>query len=420
MKLLKIFSLNSIAVVIKIICLIVVNKMIAIYVGPSGFAAISQLQNIIQGAMSISTVGVSGAVVKYTAEYSGNEKKLTEYLSTTVLVCFLFTFITSITIFFSADYITSQYLSGADYSYFLKVLSVSLIFTVFNVLCLSIVNGKEKIKLFVILNVFSSLFTLFYSCILIYYSQLTGALFSLVTAQALIAFFIVFYCLKLKVVKLSYFFQGIDVDSLKKTTAFSLMVVIPSLTWPFIYSLIRSDITQSLGIEYAGNWDAMWKFSGIYLSFITSILGIYYLPRLSKIVGKKNLIVELKEGYKIILPFLLLSCITIYFSKNLIIRYLFTDEFYLMAELFGWQLVGDFIKIVAWLISYVFLAKAMVKVQLITEISLAVTFYMLSKYLVDILGFYGVAVAHVVNNSIMLILVILIFYFTKFEKEALK
>ena len=394
--------------------------MIAIFVGPSGFAAISQLQNIIQAAMSLSTAGVSGAVVKYTAEYSEDEKKLTAYLSTTVLVCFLFTFITSITIFFSADYITSQYLSGADYSYFLKVLSVSLIFTVINVLCLSIVNGKEKTKLFVILNVFSSLFTLFYSCILIYYSQLSGALFSLVTAQALIAFFIVFYCLKFKVVKLSYFFQGIDVDSLKKTTAFSLMVVIPSLTWPFIYSLIRSDITQSLGIEYAGNWDAMWKFSGIYLSFITSILGIYYLPRLSKIVGKKNLIVELKEGYKIILPFLLLSCITIYLSKNLIIRYLFTDEFYLMAELFGWQLVGDFIKIVAWLISYVFLAKAMVKVQLITEISLAVTFYMLSKYLVDILGFYGVAVAHVVNNSIMLTLVILIFYFTKFEKEALK
>jgi PST family polysaccharide transporter len=197
------------------------------------------------------------------------------------------------------------------------------------------------------------------------------------------------------------------------------MVVIPSLTWPFIYSLIRSDITQSLGLEYAGNWDAMWKFSGIYLSFITSILGIYYLPRLSKIVGKKNLIVELKEGYKIILPFLLLGCILTYFSKKLIIRYLFTDEFYLMAELFGWQLVGDFIKIVAWLISYVFLAKAMVKVQLITEISLAFSFYMLSKYLVDSLGFYGVAVAHVVNNSIMLTLVILIFYFTKFDKGSL-
>ncbi|MEI8647732.1 hypothetical protein P4S73_06940 [Paraglaciecola sp. Hal342] len=47
MSLAKILSLNSISVLIKMVSLLIVNKMIAVFVGPSGYAAIAQLQNII-------------------------------------------------------------------------------------------------------------------------------------------------------------------------------------------------------------------------------------------------------------------------------------------------------------------------------------------------------------------------------------
>jgi PST family polysaccharide transporter len=160
----------------------------------------------------------------------------------------------------------------------------------------------------------------------------------------------------------------------------------------------------------------MWRLSTIYLSFITTILGIYYLPKLATLSCKKSINRELISGYKVILPFLFVVCFCIYILKEYIVGVLFSSEFILMEELFLYQLLGDFTKICAWLISYTFLAKAMVKVQLTIEISLSVSFFILSYYFVRLFHFEGVAMAHFVNNIIYLSIVSVVYYNTKFEK----
>ena len=61
------------------------------------------------------------------------------------------------------------------------------------------------------------------------------------------------------------------------------------------------------------------------------------------------------------LPLLVVSAVAIYFSRDIIIRILFTSEFLDMRELFIWQLAGDVIKLCGWLLAILFLAKKMVK-----------------------------------------------------------
>jgi PST family polysaccharide transporter len=416
MKLIKAFTLNSIAVLIKMICLVIINKFIAIFVGPSGYAAIGQLQNIISAVLSFSTAGMSGAVVKYTAESGDNEEKLSSYLVTALVTCILVTFLVSICIYIFAEYFALDFFYGTDYSFVLKVLSFTLVFTVLNVFFISIVNGRQKTKIYVIINIASSIFSLIYSCILIYFFNVEGALFSIVTSQAVVSAFLMYYCFKVRAVKITYFKSKFDKKALIKLLSFSMMVIVPSLLWPLSYSFIRSDLISALSLEHAGNWDAMWRLSTIYLSFITTILGIYYLPKLATLSCKKSINRELISGYKVILPFLFTVCFCIYFLKEYIVGVLFSSEFILMEELFLYQLLGDFTKICAWLISYTFLAKAMVKVQLTIEISLSVSFFILSYYFVRLFHFEGVAMAHFVNNIIYLSIVSVVYYNTKFEK----
>ena len=284
-----------------------------------------------------------------------------------------------------------------------------------NTLIMSIINGKQLSKYFVTINIISSLISLVYSCILIFFYELQGALIYVVSGQVLVSTYLIYSVSMTKAVDLEFLKYRPSIASLKKIGAFSGMVLLPALLWPFTYSLIRSDLTLDLGADYAGNWDAMWKLSTIYLTLITTVLSIYYLPRFSSIVSKKDIFLEIIHGYKLILPCLLVLCICIYSLRTFIVDILFSNSFSNMLELFYWQLVGDFLKITAWLISYTFLAKAMIKTQIFLEIFLCCTFYISSVYFVDSIGFEGVAIAHACNNLVMLLIVILIFYKKDFK-----
>ena len=75
MNLLKTSVLNGVAVLVKTATLFILNKILAIYVGPNGYAAIGQFQNFIQMVTTFAGSAINTAVIKYTAEYYDDENK---------------------------------------------------------------------------------------------------------------------------------------------------------------------------------------------------------------------------------------------------------------------------------------------------------------------------------------------------------
>ena len=69
MTLIKTSVLTAISTIIKLIAGFVINKVIAIYVGPSGLAVVGQLQNFMSIITTISNGAITNGIVKYTAEY---------------------------------------------------------------------------------------------------------------------------------------------------------------------------------------------------------------------------------------------------------------------------------------------------------------------------------------------------------------
>ena len=138
---------------------------------------------------------------------------------------------------------------------------------------------------------------------------------------------------------------------------------------------------------------------------ITTTLSIYYLPRLSEIKEKADLRNELLAGYKLILPIVILMAIAIYSLKDVIILVLFTNEFIPMSSLFAWQLVGDVIKMMSWLLSYIMLAKAMTREFIFTELVFSVSFVGLSIWFINVFDLIGVTYAFALNYLLYLIAV---------------
>ena len=69
MNLIRTSLFNGISVVVKMFTLLGINKILALYVGPSGYAALGQLQNALTMITTLSSGAVNTGVTKYTAEY---------------------------------------------------------------------------------------------------------------------------------------------------------------------------------------------------------------------------------------------------------------------------------------------------------------------------------------------------------------
>ena len=144
----------------------------------------------------------------------------------------------------------------------------------------------------------------------------------------------------------------------------------------------------------------MWRLSSAYLMLITTTLSVYYLPKLSELQDSMEIKKEILKGYKIIFPGAVISGIVMFLLRDFIIDALFTKDFSKMEVLFAWQIVGDVLKIVSWILAYLMLSKAMTKSFIFFEILFSILFYVLTVYFTNKMQLEGVALAHAVNYGL--------------------
>ena len=73
---------------------------------------------------------------------------------------------------------------------------------------------------------------------------------------------------------------------------------------------------------------------------------------------------------------------------------MFSQAFFPIADLFAWQLVGDFLKICSLILGYEFFAKKMTKAFIVAEILSFFILYVSSKVLTANYGTAGAVMAH--------------------------
>ncbi|PWE21616.1 O-antigen flippase [Aliarcobacter skirrowii] len=408
MTLIKTSVLTGISTVIKLVSAFVINKVIAIYIGPSGLAIVGQLQNFTSIITTFSNGAISSGIVKYTAEYQDIEEKQ-KIFSTTIVISLICSLIISIFLFGFSDYLSELILKDVQYSSVFLVFGATIFLFALNMVLISILNGQKEIKKYVLVNIAGSIFSLFFTSVLIMQLNLIGALYALVLNQSVMFFVTLAFVLKSSWFKLEYFIKGLDKESLSKLSKYSLMAIVSALTVPVSHLIIREYIGENLGWNSAGYWQGISYISTMYLMLVTTTLSVYYLPRLSEIQDNKELRKEIFSGYKIIMPIVILASLIIFLLKEYVVLIAFSKNFMPMIDLFAWQLIGDVIKIASWLLAYLMLAKAMTKVFIYTEILFSALFVVLSVLFVDKFGLVGITYAYSLNYFLYLIMMIFIF-----------
>jgi O-antigen/teichoic acid export membrane protein len=400
MTLVKTSILSLIATAIKMLAGLVINKAVAVYIGPAGLALVGQFQNFSQLVMTAAQGAINSGVTKYAAEYGKDGERIPILFSTASKICLVSSAIVGAGIILFSSYASEYFLKSEGYTYVFVIFGFTIVLFVINNLLLSILNGLKEIKIWIMINIIQSIYSLIFTTLLIVFLGLNGALIALVTNQSVI-FLIVLWMLRGHgVVKLENFKSTFDTTEGKKLGAFALMAITRAATVPVSHLIIRDYIGQSLSWDDAGYWQAIWYISSMYLMVVTTPLSIYYLPRLSEITVKFELRRELLNGYRVIIPIVIALSAVIYMFKDFIIAILFSVNFSPMRELFLWQLIGDVIKLASFLFGYIVIAKAMTKAFVSTEIFFSITFVVLSVLFIEYYGLKGVTVAYALNYTL--------------------
>ena len=411
----KVASLNSAAVITRIVSGFLTSKAIAYFIGAEGMALVGNLRDFLRFAQSFSILGLYNGVVKYIAEFKDNTQELSKTISTVFYLGFISSFIVSVLCYFFAQEINDYLFPGYNnYAFAIRILAIAMPFYALNMFSFSILNGFSKYRILLIINIIGQLLGTFVTVFLIWLNQIEGALVAVVIAESLIFLITVVGIANQRSLVGLIQVKNVRFSSIKKLSTYSVMALFSAMVLPLVSIEIRSYIIDNINHQAAGFWELMTRISKYYLMFVSSLLTLYILPRLSEINNVKEFRKEVFGFYKTIIPVFGLGLIAIYFLRPFIIIIFSTSEFQPVEDLFFWQLLGDFIKVLSIVIAYQFLAKNMFWHYIITEAFSVALLYLTSIYFIDLYGVKGATIAHFATSVIHFGIILLIFGTTLF------
>ena len=407
--LIKVAWLNSATLITKIVAGFLTTKFIAVFIGAEGLALIGNLKNFLNAVQSFSTLGLYNGIVKYIGEFKNDTLKLSKTVSTSYYLGFLATIFIGFLCYYNAESINDLIFSDQySFAYVIKIMALALPFYALNMFCFSIMNGFSKYKILMIINIIGQTMGLCVTLLLIYQDNIDGALISVVIAPSLIFLITLVGILNRRSLISSIKVSNIDFKWIKKFSPYVLIALVSGIALPLVFIAIRNYIIASEGMKDAGFWEAMNRISSYYLMFVNSLIALYFLPRFTEIDTKKEFRKEVFSFYKKVMPIIGLGLIVIYFLRPLFVSLFLTQEFDAVQDLFVWQLLGDFVKVLSVVIAYQFIAKKMFLHYIITEVFLVITLYLTSVYFVDMYGVKGANMAHFATYLLYFGIVLLI------------
>lgn len=376
----------------------VIAKVVAVETGPTGLAMLGQVQSMVASLNGLVNAPAGSGVVRFTAEY-----KLSGFcacapwwrasLQWISIICLL---VMPTALFFSGS-IASYLLKDESLAWVVVIVICVLPFAAVGTLLNSVINGQQNYRRFVGLGMVSSLVSALMMLLMIMLWNIKGALLAAAVQAALVGAVMFISNLRQPWLRLCYWFGTVDKKARRAIGGYVFMAITSALTVPISLIFVRTFLIDNIGWDAAGQWQALWKISEVYLGVITVALSSYYLPRLSSLNGVELIVSEIHRTAIFVLPIVAFLAVMIFLLRDVALSLLFTSEFTNARDLFAVQLCGDVVKIASWLYAYPMLSRGATKWYIFTEILFSLSFVLLSYWFIRSMGLNGVTWSYLLN-----------------------
>ncbi len=412
LQLLKIFSLNSIATLIRIFFNVLLIKTIAFKLGTNGMAYFGQLSSLVSIMSICATAGITNGIVKYTAEFKDKKKSLLQFINTASKISIIVAGFNAIILIFFCNYISKNLFGSNHYNWVIFLYGLIIIFYVISTVVIAILNGFGEYTRVIKINVYFTVFSSIFSILCTLYWGIDGALFSLSISQ-FIQFIVILFLISRK--EKTFFVQGLKLkiaNVYSSYTSFALMSIISALCIPLSLLFVKQIIIKNISVNDAGIYEGMLKISNIYLGVISTTLTFYFLPRFASsndtVINREIILAK-----KIIIPFSILMLITIFLTKDISIKLFLSNNFIGINRIIGWQLIGDFFRICSYLFAIYLIAKNKVVKHILFEVLFAVLFISTTLFFIQKKDLNYISISYAISTCVVFWLLLLTHFLSK-------
>lgn len=374
---------------------IVRNKALAVLLGPEGVGLIGLYGSIIDIAQAVAGLGVSGSGVRRVAEAAGTgdaesiARSATALRRISVVLGLLGALLLAALAFPVSNFTFGDYQHAGG----IVLLALAVFFRIVSAGQTALIQGLRGIANLARINVLSGLFGTMVSIPLIYLFGAQAIAPSLVAIAAVSILPTWWYsrqiCTHPPPMSARQF--GREATALFKLGA--AFMASGLLTFGAAYA-IRIIVLNEGGVMAAGLYQAAWALGGLYAGFILQAMGTDFYPRLTATADNNaecnRLVNEQAEISMLLAGPGLIATLTL---APLVMSLFYSTEFHRAVDLLRWICLGMMLRIVAWPMGFIVLAKGAQTIFFWTEVAATLVHVGLAWLFVSKLGTPGAGMA---------------------------
>jgi PST family polysaccharide transporter len=374
---------------------IVRNKALAVLLGPEGVGLIGLYGSIIDMAQATAGLGVSGSGVRQVAEAAGTGDAERIARSATVLrrISMVLGLLGALLLAALAFPVSNFTFGDYRHAGAIALLSLAVFFRMVSAGQTALIQGMRNIRNLALINVLSGLFGTVISIPLIYLFGAPAIAPSLVVIAAASILPTWWYSRQISThpAPMSARQFGREATALLRL-GFAFMAS-GLLTFGAAYA-IRIIVLNEGGVAASGLYQAAWALGGLYAGFILQAMGTDFYPRLTATAENNaecnRLVNEQAEISLLLAGPGLLATLTL---APLVMSLFYSAEFHGAVELLRWICLGMLLRIVAWPMGFIVLAKGAQTIFFWTEVAATLVHVGLAWLFVSKFGTPGAGMA---------------------------
>ena len=409
---LRAFVKNSFLGLVTVVCRLAssffLTKIVAWYFGPAGLAQLAHFQNLLTFFTLIPNDGINRGTISYLASQTPDSVAYRRYFKAGLLLTALTFAATAVIVILARRALLAHF--PADFSGRLLFLTGALLLVLqsfFNAVLLA----QQRTLAVAIGNGLTAILVILYAGL---------AFQKLLLPQFLIGYLLVmgssvfyFYFFSVKILPRAWLRQTpLAEKDLKQLGKFMLMALSVLLFSKGMEFYVRDYMIRHFTIYQAGLWQGVVRISDSYTAVYAAVLAFAFYPKAAALAtNAAQLQVFVRAILKLVIPVVLLGLGLVYVTREYIISGLLSAQFLAAQRLLPFQLLGDFFKLLSWLLTNSLVAQGKVGVITLFEGLSAAAYLGFFYFFTQQFGLAGSTMAHATNYVFFLALNV--FYFRK-------
>ncbi|NOT85551.1 MAG: O-antigen translocase [Methylococcaceae bacterium] len=358
-RILKTSSITGGSSVINILISVLRTKVLAILLGPSGIGLVGLYTGLMSTATTIASLGIGTIGTRQIAEAIGKQDDNALAIVRRAMFWGMLMLATTgaLVVWSLREILAVRVLGGVEHTQMVGWLALGVAFSVASASQGALIQGMRRIGDMAKLSVYGAILNTVLGIGLLW--QWGGvALWAFILIGPLFNFLLGhLYVSKLPKTKA----VDISLQDLLAQWKIFLQLGLPFMAAGLMQTVvqlwIRVSVSNQLGLEAVGHFQAAWAISMQYIGFVLGAMGADYYPRLTGIIHDKvaasRLVNEQTEIALLLSAPIFIAMIGL---APWIVNLLYSSAFSPAIDVLRWQILGDLLKVVSWPMGFVILA----------------------------------------------------------------